>query len=218
MVDAELRNNKGIALIRKFELTRDTSFLDQAELDLEKGLEALEQFPQDSIDPRCIMLRPNILNNLGNLWKQRTKQLKDLACATRAIGYYNEAESLWSRQNFPYFWAGVQKNKAELILIRFQLNAESSEVLPGLIYAVDAISIRNYEDSPFQWVKSAEIIFSLIDECPSIVHSTSLRDKARLIEVYRQWQIESEFLCGNGYIFIHDLYTKTAHLFLTELG
>jgi hypothetical protein len=213
LVESELLNNKGISLVRKYEITKQTQYLKDAEESLLLALEKVESFNEDSIDPRSYTLKPNILNNLGNLNKQRGRESQNLACIHAAFSYYEQSEVGWSFEKFPYFWAIIQKNKAENFLTEYILTQEDMYLLKSIQHCIASIKIRNYENSPYQWVKSVEILFNSISENVQIIGLADNSELKTIESIYIQAKSELDIISKNGYLGFCEKFNATKHLF-----
>jgi hypothetical protein len=106
-------NNRAIALIRRFELSKDAKSLDDAELVLDEI-----DFDARSHPLNNFLALPKGLNNRGNIGKQRLSDTKDLHWYSYAIEAYGKAEKYWNETETAYESAMIQKNKADVGLFR----------------------------------------------------------------------------------------------------
>lgn len=211
-IEIELLNNKGISLIRKYEISRLEKYLDDAESDLEKSFYILEHIENEDIDPRYYTIKPNVYNNLGNLWKQKAKIHLNLIYSTKAIYFYDQSEKYWSRDNFPYFWSIVQKNKSEVYIDRFTHFKNHDDLKSGLFFALESIDMRDYENSPFQWTKSAELVFKSISLLQN-KYNFDAPTTQRILSVYICAEKNRSSLKLNNFEYILELFNLTKDYF-----
>lgn len=165
--EIELKDQMAIAYIRIFEFNKDEGQLNIAEVLLKECLKLLD----GPMDPRDYRLKPRVLNNIGNIYKQRALIFKDIRSAAKAIAYYEEGEQYWNENNANYDWALLRKNIAETKYALGKLTHDTKILLEALEDCIKAIRYRNLENSPYQWGKTVKIIFQLlilIDELKSI--------------------------------------------------
>jgi len=147
-----------IAHIRIFEVNKDEEQLTIADRLLNDCLKMLE----GPMDPRDYRLKPRVLNNAGNSYKQRTLVLKNLQSAKKAIAYYEEAAKYWNEKDASYDWALVRKNIAETKYALGKLTNDSEILLEALSDCIHAIRYRNLKNSPYQWGKTVQVVFSIV--------------------------------------------------------
>lgn len=158
IIEIELKNQMATAHIRMFEFTNDKAELYTAEKLLQNCLALLEV----PMDPRDYRLKPRVLNSIGNVYKQRAVIFGEVISATKAIGYYTEAEKYWNEKDANYDWALLTKNIAETKYTLGKLTRDVTLLLNALNDCFSAIKYRNLENSPYQWGKTVKIIFSIV--------------------------------------------------------
>lgn len=157
-LEIQLKDHLAITLIRVFEFVHKEEYLANAELLLNECLKLLTEIR----DPRECMLRPRVLNNLGNVYKQRVLNFEDVLSAGKAISHYTEAENYWSEKNSSYEWGLLQKNIAETKLAVGKVLNDPALYLESLDYAMASMKYRDLKNSAYQWAKSSEILFSSV--------------------------------------------------------
>lgn len=166
-INVELKDQMAIAHIRIFEFNKDEKQLNIAEGLLKDCLILLE----GPMDPRDSRLKPRVLNNLGNIYKQRALIFKDIISATKAISCYDEAEKSWNKKDAKYDWALLRKNLAETKYALGKITNDTKMLLEALSDSIQSIKYRNLKNSPYQWGKTVKVIFLiaiLLDELNSI--------------------------------------------------
>lgn len=164
----ELQNNMSITYIRMFELEKDEKHLDKAEISLNKCVDIANESPffQESNQQ---VLKSNIYNNLGNLFKQRYTLSQDVSHGEKSLQQYAIAENFSPEKDQPYFWATIQKNKGE---IKYQLSKKTPDdtyTLGAIFDCFESLRYRNRVDAPYQWLKSIEVLFNLILLQPNVL-------------------------------------------------
>lgn len=160
ILEVELKDQMAITHVRIFELNKDEQQLFIAEDLLNQCYKTLKGLQEK--DPRNYRLLPRVLNNLGNVYKQRLLCLQDQKSAANAISCYEEAEEYWTEQESGYEWALLRKNIADTNYGLSKLLNDSS-LLPDVVSdCLSAIKYRDLKNSPFQWAKTIHIIFSTV--------------------------------------------------------
>jgi tetratricopeptide (TPR) repeat protein len=157
-IEIELKDQMSITHIRIFECNHDIQQLTIAETLLKDCLELLE----GPMDPEDYRLKPRVLNNIGNIYKQRILIFKDVTSAPKAIVYYEDAEQYWNEKDASYDWALVRKNIAETKYALGKITRDPKILLESLEDCISAIRYRNLENSPYQWGKTVKIVLSII--------------------------------------------------------
>lgn len=154
----ELKDQMAIAHIRIFEFNKDEAELNYAVKLLNECLSSLEE----PMDPKDYRLKPRILNNLGNIYKQRTLVFNDIKSASKAITIYEEAEQYWNKKDAKYDWALLRKNIAETKYALGKLTNDNKILFEALNDCIKSTQYRNLKNSPYQWGKTIKIVFSII--------------------------------------------------------
>jgi hypothetical protein len=142
-IEIELKDQMAAAHIRIFEFTKNEDQLNIAEKLLKGCLELLK----DQNDPRGYRLKPRVLNNLGNVFKQKVLVFKEITSAPEAIAYYEEAGQYWTEKDADYDWALLRKNIAETKYALGKL-ANDKEILVECIQdCIRSIKYRNLKNS-----------------------------------------------------------------------
>lgn len=160
IVNVELKDQMAITHVRIFEFDHDSNQLDTAEKLLDECVSALNS--QEKIDPKNFRLLPRVLNNLGNVHKQRLLILKSIASASKAISCYQEGELYWTEPASPYEWAILRKNIAETKYALSKLTNDVEILMQALSDGIISTKYRNFENSSYQWAKSVDIIFKIV--------------------------------------------------------
>ena len=177
----EMSNNIAISHIRLFELGEGSTHLDIAEKKLKECLLIMEK-DQELRDTTNVLLRPNVFNNLGNVWKERSLFSQDKGAILEALRYYRLAERQWTKKDFSYFWATVQKNKAESKYILSTLTKDGEYVTSGLRDVFASMKYRDVKNAPYQWAKSASIALDLFLLIPRrLAREKKLAEKMKAI-------------------------------------
>lgn len=158
IMEVELKDQMAITHIRIFELTHDKHELSLAEELLVQCLKLL----QGPLSPKNYRLKPRVLNNYGNVFKQRFLIFNEISCAGQAIKCYEEAEKYWNEKNANYDWALLRKNIAETKYALGKITRDEAKLLESILDSISSIKYRTFENSPYQWAKSVDIIFSAI--------------------------------------------------------
>jgi len=158
--EADLKDQKAITHVRIFEFNKDESNLIEAE----KLLIACVDLFKFITDPLDIRLKPRILNNLGNVYKQKALFIgnEKRENATKAIYYYEQAENFWSEPTAKYEWALLQKNKAEAKYALAKVTRDSELLIDALKDCSSSVKYRDLQNSPYQWGKSVDVIFQIV--------------------------------------------------------
>lgn len=157
-MDVSLKDNKAITLVRIFEFVHDEKYLDEAETLLLSCLEMLKSVT----DPRDSMIRPRVLNNIGNTFKQRLLVCKDFSSAAKALAYYDEAMEFWTEKSSSYEWGLLKKNVAETKYALAAITNDSDLFIEAMDDCIQSMKYRDIKNSPYQWAKSVEILFWII--------------------------------------------------------
>jgi len=157
-LEIQLKDQKAITYIRLFESTLNEVHLVKAEKLLQ---ECLEQF-QFMNDPRNFILKPRVLNNLGNVFKQKALKFKDIRSASTAITYYEDAEKLWTENDYGYEWSLLRKNIGETKFALGRISKDSDLLIAALEDCIASMKYRNLKNSPYQWAKSMDILFAIV--------------------------------------------------------
>lgn len=166
-LDLNLRNNLAITHIRLFELNGERESLDKAENILMECKDRLDQI----VDPREYALKPKILNNLGNVFKQKVLKYGDITSSSKAIYFYEAASQIWTESDACYEWAMLRKNIGETKLAHSQVTNDVDLILSGLVDCLASTKYRTIDHSPYQWTKSMNVVFSILtflDESSSL--------------------------------------------------
>ncbi len=160
VTEVELKDQKAITHIRIFEFNKNIVELIEAKTLLD---EAIELFPsiKDSRDSR---LKPRVLNNLGNVYKQMALclELHKEKNAQHAIDCYVKAEKFWNEPNAKYEWALLQKNKGEAKYALAKVNLDTNILIDALQDCSLSTKYRTLENSPYQWGKSVDVVFQIV--------------------------------------------------------
>ena len=103
-----------------------------------------------------------MLNNLVNIYKQRTLHLHEIKSAAKAIAIYEEAEKYWNKKVAKYDWALLRKNIAETKFALGKLTRDKKILIEAIRDCIQSMRFRNLENSPYQWGKTVRIIFSIV--------------------------------------------------------
>ncbi|WP_259068725.1 hypothetical protein HDF24_07415 [Mucilaginibacter sp. X4EP1] len=160
VMEVDLKDQKAITYVRIFEFNKDISNLIVAGKLLTECVDLFEFIS----DPRGNRLKPRVLNNLGNVYKQKalfleTEKIKN---AKMAISCYEDAEKFWSEPNAKYEWALLQKNKAEAKYALVKVTRDGKLLIDALKDCLSSVKYRDLENSPYQWGKSVEISFQIV--------------------------------------------------------
>lgn len=192
LIEAELLNNIGIALIRKFEINGNEQYLNEAESYLNRAMDCSGS-DDEQLEPQELNIKGNIYNNIGNLWKQRYSRTNGIIDYKNSTFFYKMAEKFWSEEVFPYHWSIVQKNKADLTLLFFFQSGERELLLSSIRGAISALTFRDFVNSPYQWVKTVRILFVALSCGPSLFETLSDGERTVVANSYRQFaEHESE--------------------------
>ena len=212
---ADLLNNKAITLIRMFELHQNEAYLNDAEKCLKEALDKIDK-NGSSLGPYEAGIRPNICNNTGNLWKQRYKRTGNFLHYKNAIFFYRMAEDGWLKSVFPYHWSIVKKNKAEINLACYQKTHEVEQLKTAIQDSIISIQIRDYRNSPHQWLKTVKILFSAIAQNDLVFKSVSDELKAAAREIYAEFEIHQKHAAEFGEDITVDNFSKTKGFVLSS--
>lgn len=151
---ADISNNLAIAKIREFESFGNSESLEQARSLLSVAIDALSNVA----DPRVFLLKPKLLNNLGNTYKQEALANNCVISAKRAIQSYGRAEVIWTSDTAPYEWAMLQKNKGETMVVLGRMTLDKSVLERALAFADTSTKFRTIKNSPQQWASSVCVV------------------------------------------------------------
>lgn len=205
---ADLLNNRAITLIRMFELNQNEAHLDDAEKCLKEALDKIDK-EGSSLGPYEAGIRPNICNNTGNLWKQRYKRTGNFLHYKNASFFYRMAEDGWLKSVFPYHWSIVKKNTAEINLLCYQKTHEDEKLKAAIQDSIISLQIRDYRNSPHQWLKTVRILFCAVAQNDIVFKSVSDEIKAIAREIYAEFEIHQKHVTEFGEDTIVDDFSKT---------
>ncbi len=174
-IEIQIKDNKAITLIRMFEFTKTEQYLDDAEALLDFCLTELKFIH----DPRDYMIKPRVLNNMGNIFKQRVMFLGDYGCAPQALSYYDEALEIWTEKNYSYEWGLVKKNIGETKYALARITGDSLLLIEAIEDCVFALKYRDLKNSPYQWGKSVEIILLAVKELKRLNAIITIKPKLK---------------------------------------
>lgn len=145
--------NYSVTLVRIFENSGDATKLEEADQVL-KNLGRLD----DVVGLREYIVIPKVLNNSGNISKQRYTYSGETEDYVRGIENYTLAEKFWGEDTASYEWGMLQKNKAELRLAFFRRNKQKHDVIyQAHRDCVNALKYWNKENAPYQYEKTKKI-------------------------------------------------------------
>lgn len=154
-MEIELKDQMATAHIRIFESKREKVELSEAETLLIGCLKSLD----GPMDPRDYRLKPRILNNIGNIYKQRCLSFKEPRSATKALSFYEKAEEYWKEKTAGYDWALLRKNMAETKYALGRITFDSELILDAIKDSIKSVKYRTLKSSPYQWGKTVNIVF-----------------------------------------------------------
>lgn len=157
-IEIELKDQMAITHVRMFEFTKKGHHLDTAEFLLKDCIESLK----GPMDPRDYRLKPRVLNNLGNVFKQKALIFNDIKSGMQAINIYLDAEQYWNKNDAKYDWALLRKNIAETKYAIGKLTKDTKMLSESLRDCIAAIQYRNLKNSPYQWGKTVNVILLIV--------------------------------------------------------
>lgn len=157
-IEIEIKDQMAAAHVRIFEFSKEKEQLDIAEVLLKQCLELIE----GHMDPRDYRLKPRILNNIGNVYKQRVLIFKEIGSAAKAMACYEEAEQYWNEKDAGYDWALLRKNLAETKYALGRIINDTELLLEALKDSIRSMKYRNLRNSPYQWGKTVKIVFLVV--------------------------------------------------------
>lgn len=155
LLHVDILNNLGITQIRIYEATKQEYFLDEAKKSLNEGLDI--DVPIENIE--SFIIRPKLLNNLGNYYKQKFFIHNTAKYALRALAQYEAAEMIWTKKQAPYEWGMLQKNKAAVKFYLAKTNDDLELMEEVVSDCLMSIKYRTITDAPYQWTKTTQVAF-----------------------------------------------------------
>jgi tetratricopeptide (TPR) repeat protein len=189
VLEVDLKDQKAISYVRIFEYNKDISSLNEAEnllTDCVKLLAPITEY-------RGIRLKPRVLNNLGNVYKQKSLHLETekIQNARKAIGCYQDAEEFWTEASAKYEWALLKKNKAEAKYALGKVCHDTTLLIEALDDCSLAVKYRNFDNSPFQWGKTVEVSFKIVLLLEELKKLTLISKPLREIVIHYTQQIDN---------------------------
>lgn len=157
-VKTDILNNLGITLIRTYEQnTVLTNYLNDAEKYLNESSEIFNALQNQPLE--YFMTQSKVLNNLGNVYKQRLFLNRKFSDGMKAIGFYDNASQIWREDIAPYEWGMLQKNKASILIFMAIEGDDVKHAEEALELAKSSLKYRTLESSPVQWLQSVKVFF-----------------------------------------------------------